>query len=275
MYIKFWGCRGGIPVSGEKYLFYGGETTCVEIRDQKGNLIIIDGGSGIRNLGKKILLEEKFDINMIFTHVHWDHIIGLPFFSPLYDKRFKINIFGDNELQENIFEHIFLIFSAPFFPVNSEELSAEFNFIPIKKETKIGDINLKTISLSHPNGGIGLKFYDNDKSFVFLTDNELGFVHRGGKEFEEYVEFCKNADLLVHDAEYTEEEHKKKIGWGHSSIDDVIRLAIDSKVNAVGFFHHNQDHSDEDLKKMENYAKKKLKGKVESFVVFEKQEIVL
>ncbi len=275
MYIKFWGCRGAIPVSGEKYLFYGGETTCVEIRDKRGNLIIIDGGSGIRSLGKKIILEEKFDINLIFTHVHWDHIIGLPFFSPLYDKRFKINIFGDDDLQEGIFEHIFLVFSAPFFPVNPEELSAEFNFIPIKRTTKIGDIKVETISLSHPNGGIGLKFLYNSKSFVFLTDNELGFVHRGGKKFEEYVEFCKGVDLLVHDAEYTKEEHKKKIGWGHSSIDDVIHLAINSKVKAVGFFHHNQDHSDEDLKKMENYAKEKLKGKVESFMVFEKQEIFL
>ncbi len=274
MYIKCWGCRGSVPVSGKDYLFYGGDTTCLEIRDLKDNLIIVDGGTGIRELGQKILKEKKQIIHLIFTHVHLDHIIGLPFFAPFYSKDYKIIVYGDPSVQGNTLDLAFKLFSDPFFPIKYHELSAKLTFNPINSSFKIGDIEIETIPLSHPDRGIGFKFIEKNKKFVFLTDNELGFVHEGGKEFEEYAEFCKGSDLLIHDAEYTKEEYEQKIRWGHSSIDDAVLLAIKSKVKMVGFFHHNQNHSDEQIKDMELYAKTRLRG-IEGFMVYKTQEILL
>ncbi len=278
MYIKCWGCRGSIPVSGKEFLFYGGDTTCIEIRDINNNIIIIDGGTGIRELGKKIIKEKKRSVNLIFTHVHWDHIIGLPFFPPIYDKDFLINVFGVPDIQGDILSLALEVFSSPYFPVNSCELAATIKFHPIKEIVKIGDIEVKIIALSHPNGGIGLKFSSKGKRFVFLTDNELGYKHQGGKDFSDYVMFCKEADLLIHDAEYTPQEYAEKIKWGHSTLDQVVSLAIEAGVKRLGLFHHNQNRTDGEIKKMESYVKDKIKEKghkMECFMVRKGQEMWL
>ncbi len=245
MIIRCFGARGSIPVSGQEYVRYGGDTTCFEIRSQDDDIIIIDAGSGIRRLGKKLLAENRFAYTLFMTHSHWDHILGFPFFKPIYDHRTKINILGCTQAQGDLKKLLARAMSTPFFPVPFSELGAEFTYDDdCVVSYHVGPVEVWPIHLSHPNGGQGYKFVENNKTFVFLTDNELGYHHRGGLTTEEYAEFARHADLLIHDAEYTPEEYQKTRSWGHSTYVEALDLAIQARVQKFGLFHHNQDRDD-------------------------------
>jgi phosphoribosyl 1,2-cyclic phosphodiesterase len=245
MIIKVWGSRGSIPVSGREYLKYGGDTTCIEIRAHSGEIIIIDAGTGIRRLGNQLAEENCFDLNFLFTHAHWDHIMGFPFFKPLYIKKSTFRLHRcpfHNKFVESILP---TVMAPPNFPVKYTDIVARMSYseaCPL--EFEIGSVNVVPIALSHPNGGSGYKFIEDGKSFVFLTDNELGYVHPGGPTFEDYLEFTSGADLLIHDAEYTPEEYKTYLDWGHSDYTDTLNLAQKSAVKKLGLFHLNQERTD-------------------------------
>ncbi|MEI7529398.1 MAG: MBL fold metallo-hydrolase [Elusimicrobiota bacterium] len=248
MKIKFWGARGSIPVSGKQYLKYGGCTTCVEVRSKKDELIIIDAGSGIRLLGKELLKNSDHVFNMLFTHSHWDHVLGFPFFAPIYNNKTRIRIMGCSYSSDSVREIIAKTMQPPGFPVKFEEISARFEFASLcAGGCEIGDMNVLPIDLSHPNHGLGYKFSEAGKTFVFLTDNELGYIHPGGQTPETYAAFSRGADLLVHDADYTPEEYPRRKTWGHSTWEQALDLALASGASALGLFHHNQDRSDSEL----------------------------
>lgn len=245
MKIKFWGARGSIPVSGKQYLKYGGSTACVEVRSQNDELIIIDAGSGIRPLGKELLKKSHHAFNMLFTHSHWDHVLGFPFFAPIYNKNTRIKIMGCSFSSDSVREIIAKTMQPPGFPVKFEEISARFEFDSMcSAGGEIAGMKVLPIELSHPNNGLGYKFTEAGKTFVFLTDNELGFVHPGGQTPEVYAAFSRGADLLVHDADYTPEEYPRRKTWGHSTWEQALDLALKSGVRALGLFHHNQDRAD-------------------------------
>jgi len=246
MIIRCYGARGSIPVSGEIYNRYGGDTTCIEIRTRNDEIIIVDAGSGIRRLGNALMKEDKFRYHLLFTHSHLDHIMGFPFFRPIYDKRTTIRMMGCPSTQGNIKKLLSKAMSAPLFPVPFHALHADIQYEgECRLDFQIDSVQIIPINLSHPNVGMGYKFVEDGRSFVFLTDNELGFRHRNGRTFEEYVAFAKDADLLVHDSEYTAEEYKTTRGWGHSTYLDALRLAREAHVRAFGLFHHNQDRDDD------------------------------
>jgi phosphoribosyl 1,2-cyclic phosphodiesterase len=246
MKIRCWGARGSIPVSGEDYLAYGGDTTCIEIRTQEDEIIIVDAGSGIRRLGNLLIQEKRDRISMIFTHAHWDHILGFPFFKPAYRKGTAIQMFGCPLAQESIQGMISRTMEAPYFPVNFQDLQADISYHEAcESNFSIESVTVTPIPLSHPNQGYGYKFTENGKNFVFLTDNELAFQHPGGRTFPEYVKFCRRADFLIHDAEFTEKEYRWSRSWGHTVYTDALRLALEAKVEKFGLFHHNQERTDE------------------------------
>lgn len=246
MIIRCYGARGSIPVSGDDYRKYGGDTTCIEIRTENDEIIIIDAGSGIRRLGKKLLEEERYDFHLLFTHSHWDHILGFPFFKPIYDKRTRIHLTVCPLAQGDMKKLIARSMSPPYFPFLFDDLRSKITYSPECKESyQIDSITITPISLSHPNMGSGFKFVEYGKTFVFLTDNELGYTHRGGRTFEAYANFSKGADILVHDAEYTPEQYKETRAWGHSTYTDALNLAINAEVRQFGLFHHNQDRTDD------------------------------
>jgi len=248
MFIKCWGSRGSIPVSGSEYVRYGGDTTCLEIRPKSGDIIIVDAGTGIRRLGKKLVRQGFTRFNILFTHAHWDHLMGFPFFKPLFVDNVEIKAFKRPFPGSYVEDMIQKILASPNFPVKYSDLSAEIIYEDAGQDTfQIGSVRVEPISLSHPNGGNGYKFIEDDKVFVFLTDNELGFIHPGGLESSEYMEFSKDADLLIHDAEYTPEEYERQIEWGHSSYSDVIKLASAAKVKQLGLFHLNQERTDDEM----------------------------
>lgn len=259
MLVRFWGARGSIPVSGKEYLRYGGDTTCVEIRTKEDEIIIIDAGTGIRKLGNELLKEGRRKFNIIFTHAHWDHIIGLPFFKPLYVNGTYIEMLGCQYAQKAIEKIISGVLSPPYFPVYLGEVKSQIAYgAKCESSISISSVEITPIFLNHPNYGMGYKLVEDGKCFVFLTDNEiafkhpdsteLAFKHPSGLDYENYLNFSLDADLLVHDAEYTQEEYNNVTrGWGHSIYKDALRLAIEARAKRIGLYHHNQDRTDREL----------------------------
>lgn len=262
MIIKIWGSRGSIPVSGKEYLKYGGDTTCVEIRTASGDVIIIDAGTGIRRLGNQLAAERYRDLNFIFTHAHWDHLMGFPFFKPLYFKKYTIRMHGCPFHSKFVETILSKVMAPPNFPVKYADITAQMSY-PEACPTafEIGSVTVIPIELSHPNGGSGYKFIEDGKTFVLLTDNELGFIHPGGLPFDDYLNFCSGADLLVHDAEYTPEEYKTFIDWGHSVYTDTLDLALKASVKKLGLFHLNQDRTDAAMDKIVKDCRKRIAAK--------------
>jgi len=251
MIIRCWGARGSIPVSGDEYVKYGGDTTCIEIRTQDDEIVIIDAGSGIRRLGNRLVSEKRFQYTILFTHAHWDHIMGFPFFRPIYSRKTRITMFGCPCAQASVKDMISKIMAPPNFPVDFENIRADITYHEACETLfTLNALTVIPIPLSHPNQGVGYKFVENGKSFIFLTDNELTFKHPGGADFEDYRDFSADADLLIHDAEYTGEEYKKTRTWGHSVYEDALKLALDARVPKFGLFHHNQERSDAGIDEM-------------------------
>ena len=277
MKIRCWGARGSIPVSGGDYVTYGGDTTCIEIRTRADEIIIIDAGSGIRRLGNLLIQEKRNNFSMIFTHSHWDHILGFPFFKPIYRKGTSIQMFGCSAAQESIQAMISRTMQAPYFPVNFQDLQTDISYHDAcEDDFSIDSVTVTPIPLSHPNQGFGYKFIENGKSFVFLTDNELTFQHPGGLTFPDYVAFCHETDLLIHDAEFIEEEYARTRTWGHTVLRDALNLALAAGVKKFGLFHHNQDRTDRGVEEMVEECRRIAAGRpLTCFALSQDREIVL
>jgi phosphoribosyl 1,2-cyclic phosphodiesterase len=279
MIIRCWGARGSTSVSGEEYLRYGGNTTCIEIRTRDDEIIIIDAGSGIRKLGNKLLQENRYKYSILLTHAHWDHVMGFPFFKPIYVEGTRIDVFGFPFAQDSVKQMILPTMVHPNFPVHFEDVTAEISFHrTFRDRFSISSMLITPIVLSHPNGGTGYKFTEDGKCFVFLTDNELTFKHPGGLDYRDYLEFSAGADLLIHDTEYVEEEYERTKGWGHSVYKDALRLALEAKVGKFGLFHHNQDRTDIDLDAIVQDCQRIIKdnkASLDCFAVYEGMEIKL
>ncbi len=245
MYIKCWGSRGSIPVSGKEYLRYGGDTTCLEIRTKTNEILIVDAGTGIRRLGNQLIAEGRYCYYFLFTHAHWDHLMGFPFFKPLYSKLSQFFVYRCPFQDKYVETMLSRVMTPPNFPVQYADIKATILYEEAcPAPFRIGSLAVEPIALSHPNGGSGYKFTEAGKSMVFLTDNELGFMHPGALSFEDYRAFCSGVDLLIHDAEYMPKEYAKTVSWGHSVYSDATRLACEAKVSRFGLFHHNQERTD-------------------------------
>ncbi len=257
MQITCWGSRGSIPVSGKAYLKYGGDTTSLEIRTKSGDIIAVDAGTGIRRFGNKLVEENALDINFLFTHAHWDHLMGFPFFKPLYSKNANFLMHGCPFHSQFVETILSTVMAPPNFPVKYADVKAQMTYEKAcPQEFKIGSVSVIPIPISHPNGGSGYKFIEDGKTFVFLTDNELGYRHAGGRQFDDYVEFVADADLLIHDSEYTPQEYQTFIEWGHSVYTDVLKLTRKAGVKKLGLFHINQERNDDQMDDMVSTCRK-------------------
>jgi phosphoribosyl 1,2-cyclic phosphodiesterase len=254
MHIKFYGTRGSVPVSNPETRKYGGNTTCLYIEASSGDIIIIDAGAGIRELGQALITQRKTKLNLIFSHYHWDHIQGFPFFAPIFRKETELHIYGPAE-EVSADKALSYQMIMPYFPTDLSKVPAKLSFNKLDKTLSIGSIKISTIVNNHPNHTRGFKFVENNKSFAFLTDNEVR-AEDGKTSYDEFVDFVKNTNLVIHDAQYTEEVYKTKIGWGHSTYHQVAELVQDAGVKEFMVTHHDHvstdkfiDHNIKDISK--------------------------
>ncbi len=250
MRIKFWGTRGSIAVPGENTTMYGGNTTCLEITLQNERKVIIDAGTGIRALGQKLVLEnEKVDIHLLITHIHWDHIIGFPFFAPIQNRTSKIMVDGYHTCMKGLRYTFDNKMGDGFFPVRFEDLKAEIKYLERLKDgvLEIDGTLVNSVPLQHPQGGFGFRFLEGEKTLVFITDNELRKDAWIGKSPKEYANFCKDADILIHDCQYTPQEIDERRGWGHSDYEAVLELALEANVKKLILFHHDPSRKDAEV----------------------------
>ena len=250
MKVKFWGTRGSIPVPGKDTTTYGGNTTCLEVTLESGRTIIIDAGTGIRLLGQHLLAEAgKIDIHLLITHIHWDHVQGFPFFDPVYDPESKIKIDGFPTCIKGLSVPFDNKMGDGFFPLKFDDLKAEMSYLDTLNHgpLKVDDVVIDSIPLQHPQGGFGFRFREGKKRLVFITDNELTEEAWAERHPEDYVRFCKDADILIHDAQYTPEELEKRRGWGHSDYVSTFDLALKAQVKKLVLFHHDPSRKDPEV----------------------------
>jgi len=263
--LSYWGVRGTLPVSGEKSLRYGGNTICISIQFPKDNLMILDAGSGIKQLSDHLMSTQDsgFHAKILISHPHWDHINALPFFVPLYVQGNEFEIFGASHGDISMRELISAQMDGVYFPIRIKEFAARTYFRDLKEEEfKINDVNVKTMLLSHPGTCLGYRFEYRDRSICYVTDNEL--FPEGTKEYnpnywEKLTAFVASTDILITDATYTDEEYTKKMKWGHSAVSQVVKLAHAAQVKELHLIHHDPDQSDDDIDQKLKTAQKLLK----------------
>lgn len=243
-YAKFWGTRGSIACSGPETARYGGNTSCVEVMcgDQR---LILDGGTGLRKLGREIAQEGTQEIDLFLTHTHLDHIIGLPFFVPFHIPGNNPRVWAGNLLPDRTLKGTLSdMMQAPLFPVPPETFRANVEF----KDFECGEtltprpgITLRTAPLNHPNGACGYRIEFDGRSVCYITDTE----HYPEGRDQTVVDLVQDSDVMIYDATYTEEEYPRFVGFGHSTWQEAIRVADAANVKTLVLFHHEPTHSDE------------------------------
>jgi len=258
-YIKFWGTRGSIAVSGPEYVKFGGYTSCLEVRDGE-DLIIIDAGNGLRPFGKLLTDEQK--IHLFISHTHWDHLTGFPFFEILYKKGKEVNVYAPIGYEKDVKELFVEMIAYTYFPVRLDEIQAKIIFHPLRdgEEVSIGNLEVFTHYAFHPGSALCFKIKTPHLTFGYATDNEFLMNYHGHPNaisktdpildpYLSLIDFFSNCPLLIHEAQYTAQEYQKKIGWGHSSTSNASVLIKYTGAKEWIVTHHDPGHTDFDLMK--------------------------
>jgi phosphoribosyl 1,2-cyclic phosphodiesterase len=256
--VRFWGVRGSVPTPGRGTVRYGGNTSCVELRAD-GQIIALDAGSGIRQLGLLLLKEfgdDPVDVSILLTHHHWDHIQGFPFFLPAYAPRHRIKIVGYANERFGLEETMKGQMANPYFPISLTHMPAKLTFQEVTEaEFSIGGVRVESFETNHPGVCKGYKLHTSAGTICYIPDHE--FIP-GESSFEDgrlsernmMAQFIRDAELVIMDAQYTEKEYLTRVGWGHSSVNEVVRCACDANVKRLVLFHHDPSHDDEFLDAM-------------------------
>lgn len=257
MHVRFWGTRGSIPTPGQRTAIYGGNTSCVEIRTKDGNTLVFDCGTGIRVLGLDMLRRPgPHRIHLLIGHTHWDHIQGFPFFTPAFLPGTELNIYGSAAFQRSLEDSLAGQMQYSYFPVKLHDLASRIHYTELEEGFfRIGDILVETQYLNHTAPTIAYRISSADATVAYITDHEP-FWNSPGPEFhhpgdQRHIEFLKDADLVIHDAQYTSEEYRTKVGWGHSPIEYVTDIAIAANVARLALFHHDPTHDDDAMQSIE------------------------
>lgn len=251
--VQFWGVRGSIPTPGKSTIRYGGNTSCLEMR-VAGKRLIFDGGTGLRLLGDALMAEMPLEAYMFFTHYHWDHIQGFPLFTPAFLPGNCFHIYGAIPPEgESMKQHFIERILHPNAPVPLKGLRADLRFYELKagNSMMLDDIKIETGQLNHPNTAMGYRITWNGRSVVYCSDTE----HLPDGIDENVLNLSKDADVLIYDAMYTDEEYHSpkspKIGWGHSTWQEAVKMAQAANVKRVVIFHHDPTHTDDFLDQIE------------------------
>jgi phosphoribosyl 1,2-cyclic phosphodiesterase len=261
-FVKFWGVRGSIACPSPDHVRYGGNTSCVEV-GAGDYRFVLDAGTGIRALGKTFLQSDIRTIYLLLSHTHWDHINGLPFFSPAYDPRRRMHILAghlkDQALSiEGVLDHQM---REPVFPVPLDAMKAIVEF----EDFNAGDafqlfsgVRVRTAPLNHPNGATGYRIEHGGRSACYVTDTE----HVPGQTDERILQLIDGADLVIYDSTYTDDEFANHVGWGHSTWNEGVRLCRMAGAKQLAIFHHDPDHDDSAMDRIEAEAQAAWSGTI-------------
>ena len=272
--IRFWGVRGSVPTPGPGTVNYGGNTSCVELR-AGGEIIILDAGTGLRLLGNRLRQEfpnKPLQLTVLLSHTHWDHIQGLPFFSPVYYPENRIRILGYEGARHSLQNVISKQMETPFFPIPLNQVPATVQIEELKEMSfSVGEVQVVAWFANHPGICVGYKLTTEDGSFAYFPDHEpyLSYrrvpqpddeAERSKVAFAEaqqsrLVEFLRNIDVLIMDTQYDRDEYISHIGWGHGCLDDVVDLALNAGIKRLFMFHHDPDHDDAKVAAMLEHAR--------------------
>ena len=252
--LKFWGVRGSLACPSANHIGYGGNTSCLEVTAGEHRLAL-DAGTGIRNLGRRFLKDDVRSVYILLTHTHWDHINGFPFFEPAYDAERTIRILAGHLKDRGGVQNVLASQMAnPIFPVPLEAMRARLSI----EDFGAGDafdlfpeVRVSTAPLNHPNDATGYRIEYGGRSMCYVTDTE----HVPGQLDQNILGLIEGADLVIYDCTYTEQEWPAKIGWGHSTWNEGMRLCRAAEVKRFVIFHHDPDHDDAFMEKLEAEAR--------------------
>ena len=285
MKVRFWGVRGSIAAPGPKTARYGGNTPCVEVR-AGGRLMIVDAGTGIRELGVSLLKEAAgapIVGDLFIGHTHWDHIQGFPFFTPLYVPTSKFSVYGVHGTTKKFADVMAGQMASTYFPVSVRDLGSKPAFIELNDPVMLGPVKVSYHYLNHPGITIGFRFEHDGKSVSYISDHEpYGKLNATGeyavKEDAAVARFVEGSDLLICESQYTADEYKVKKGWGHSTFEDVLDLAQKAGVRRLALFHHDPSHDDDMMAALETNCATLVsarKARLEVFAAREGMELSL
>ena len=245
MHIRFWGTRGSIPTPGPTTVRYGGNTACVEVRDSTGALLVLDAGTGLRELGGHLMSSNgkaPLNVDLLLSHLHWDHIQGIPFFRPAFVPKSSLRIIGPKQSRP-LKELLGMGMDDPFFPVDLDDLPAKLEIGEMHdgSDERIGPYRVRAVSIFHPAPCLAYRIEVDGRSVVYATDTEDPF---SGKP-NPVIGLAEGADTLIHDAQFLPSDFKAT--WGHSTIDAAIDVAARAKVKRLVLFHHDPERNDDAL----------------------------
>jgi phosphoribosyl 1,2-cyclic phosphodiesterase len=268
--VKFWGVRGSIACPSPNHIKYGGNTSCLEVTVGDRRLVL-DAGTGVRGLGQTFLKDDVSQVHLLLTHTHWDHINGFPFFVPAYDPRRSIHIMAGHLRGSDGIQNVLAAqMDNPMFPVPLSAMQAKMRFEDFEAGMEFDiydDVHVRTAPLNHPNGATGYRIEHAGHSICYITDTE----HVPGKMDQNILGLIEGADLVIYDSTYTEEEFPSKIGWGHSTWNEGVKLCREADVKSMAIFHHDPEHEDGFMDKLGEDAKKEWDA---TFVAREGMELV-
>jgi phosphoribosyl 1,2-cyclic phosphodiesterase/CheY-like chemotaxis protein len=261
MYVRFWGTRGSIATPGPQTTHYGGNTSCVEVRTDDGTLIILDCGTGARELGLHLLRTEPrpLRLHLFIGHTHWDHIQGFPFFDPAFLPDTRLNLYAPRDFQHGLEEALAGQMQYPYFPVKLDDLRSRIRYTELEEGfLRVGNVRVETQYLNHTAPTIAYRLSSAGATMTYVTDHEpfwnpaaRRFQHPGDQR---HIAFLKGADLIIHDAQYTQEEYRSKVGWGHSTIEYATDIALAAGATRLALFHHDPSHDDVTMQRIEEAA---------------------
>jgi phosphoribosyl 1,2-cyclic phosphodiesterase len=257
--VKLWGCRGSVPTPGPDTVTYGGNTSCVEVSLDGETALVLDAGTGIRRLGLELVDRGTRRIHLCLTHLHLDHLEGLRFFAPLWDRRVELDIWGPASHLLSLRERIARSFSPPLFPLDLREVPATITFHSVGRTPwTIGRISVAADFVLHPGTTVGYRIEANESSLAYLPDHEpalAGAIAAKPNDWISGASLASGVDALIHDAQYFEDEYEEHIGWGHSSVADAVTFTQAVGASRLLLFHHEPQHSDRSLERLEDRAR--------------------
>jgi diguanylate cyclase (GGDEF)-like protein len=279
VYVRFWGTRGSIAAPGERTARFGGNTACTEIRTPDGTVIVLDCGTGARELGLHLTqtLKPPIHLHLFIGHTHWDHIQGFPFFVPAFIPGVELNVYAPLGFQQSLEEAMAGQMEYSYFPVKLRDLRSRIHFTELEEGFfRVSDVLVETQYLNHTAPTIAYRITGGGTTIAYVTDHEPfwklqdGVLHHPGDQ--RHVAFMRGADLVIHDAQYTDEEYRQRVGWGHSTIEYAVDVAMEAGARRVALFHHDPTHDDATMARLEAAAQERARAADSTIEVFAARE---